>query len=100
LPLTLPVTWRTCGSRASAAASSSVSSRAVDGRPGGPPRGPWRPGVISMTLVPNWPNSCSTKRCRPSPIEVSRITAAIPTAMPPSVSALRMRWAMSERSAS
>jgi hypothetical protein len=37
-----------------------------------------------------------TKRCRPSPIAVSSITAAMPTAMPSAVSAVRRRCALSE----
>src|SRR5512139_2653106 len=48
-----------------------------------------------MMLVPNWVNSASTKRWMPSPIEVSRITAAIPTAMPEAERKVRSRCAVS-----
>ena len=40
------------------------------------------PGLMAMRLVPNWVNSARTKRSKPEPIEVSRITAAMPTAIP------------------
>ena len=58
-----------------------------------------RPGESVTTFVPIWLNSASRKRCRPSPIEVSRITAAMPTAMPSSVSTLRPRCATIARQA-
>ena len=97
LPHTTGVTAVTPGRRSSARASSSVSGREVLGRPGGPPRAPFLPGAISITLVPNWVNSASTNWWMPSPMEVSRITAAMPTAMPSRVRKLRRRWATSAR---
>ena len=63
-----------------------VSGRTVFTAPSDAPCVWMRPGVTVMMLVPNWVNSAITKRCRPSPMEVSRITAAMPTAMPSAVS--------------
>ena len=63
-----------------ARASSSVSGRTELGMPvGAGPDVLTLPGDRLTMLVPNWVNSASTKRWMPSPIEVSRITAAMPT---------------------
>ena len=51
------------------------------------------PGAMAIRLDPNWVNSARTKRCTPSPMAVSRTTAATPMAMPSTVSRLRPRWA-------
>ena len=72
------------------------SGRTVLTAPSDAPCVVMRPGVTVMRLVPNWVNSAMTKRCSPSPIEVSRITAAMPTAMPSAVSAVRRRCVPSE----
>ena len=64
-----------------------------------PPRAPGcpvvivLPGLIARMLVPNWVNSLSTYCRVPSPMEVSRITEAMPIRMPSMVSAERSRWA-------
>ena len=49
------------------------------------------PGLMPMTLVPNWVNSPSTNWRVPSPMEVNRMTEAIPMEMPTVVSAERRR---------
>ncbi len=100
LPQDVGTTPTTPGTCCSACASSSVSGRTEVGNPlGAPPRAVERPGEMPTTLVPNCENSPSTKRWMPSPIEVSRITAAMPTAMPASVRKLRVRCALIERQA-
>ena len=57
------------------------------------------PGDMLAIFVPNWVNSASTKRWMPSPIDVNRMTAAMPTAMPSNVRKLRNRCAVMARSA-
>jgi hypothetical protein len=100
LPRTLGVTATTCGRRSSDPhRPATAGGRSTAGRTAS--RRFWScPGMAVMTLVPNWVNSPSTKRWMPSPIEVSRITAAMPTAMPSRVRKLRRRWAVMARRAS
>ena len=73
-----------------------VSGRTVLTAPSGAPWVWMRPGLTAMILVPNCVNSSTMKRCSPSPMEVSKITAAMPTAMPSAVSTVRSRCARSE----
>lgn len=96
LPHTVAVIAVTCGRRSMARASSSVSGRTELGMPvGAGPDVLIFPGEMLTILVPNRVNSASTKRWMPLPIDVSRITAA----MPSMVNGLRMRWAASARTA-
>jgi hypothetical protein len=90
----------TCGKLRKARASSSVSGRTELGMPvGAGPEVLTLPGEMLAILVPNCVNSASTKRCMPSPMDVSRITEAMPTAMPSSVKKLRNRCAVMARRA-
>ena len=73
-----------------------VSSRSEPITPSEVPKVVTLPGLMLTRLVPNWVNSASTNRCSPSPMEVSRITAAMPTAMPRPVSTLCSRLARIE----
>ena len=51
-----------------------------------------RPGLMPTRFVPNWVNSANTKRWTPSPMEVRRTTAPMPTAIPRAVRPLRSLW--------
>ncbi|EKD39273.1 MAG: hypothetical protein ACD_75C00456G0001 [uncultured bacterium] len=72
--------------RLRAVQSSRVSNRSEPKTPRGVPIVVTLPGLIPIRLVPNWVNSASTKRWSPSPIEVRRMTAPMPTAIPSPVS--------------
>src|SRR2546425_4766740 len=92
LPKATGIVASTWGMRRSSPASSIVSLRIVPAMAVGlPPEVFDLPGLTPIRFVPNWVNSLRTYTRIPSPIDVSRMTEAMPMAIPSIVRAERRR---------
>src|SRR5229473_1267065 len=90
--------WTPGTTRPTAPASSSVKVCRVPAESRAPPES-WAPGTTISRLAPSVRIVSATWACAPAPTATMHTTAATPTTMPSTVSALRIRLARSARRA-